>query len=171
MTDESETHVEREYSPGYLFAVPGDVDHALHLLGRAGFDLMKLSLIGPGNGDVRRPPDCDTSPEALGAWQGIGTCWERLRAPVLESVAGFGLVAMAGPIVTTPLRALECAFNGRDTDAVAAALIRCGVPPAQADRYELALRADKYVLLVHGTANEVVSAHRVLGSSKQCEAA
>ncbi len=46
--------------------------------------------------------------------------------------------------------------------AIGAAMVHIGIPREQAIRYQTALKVDKYVLLIHGTAAEAVQARAVL---------
>ena len=43
------------------------------------------------------------------------------------------------------------------------------VPKDQVIKYETALKVDKYVLLVHGSADEVAKVHTVLSNTKLLE--
>jgi len=55
--------------------------------------------------------------------------------------------------------------------AMGAALTRVGVPKDQVIKYETALKVDKYVLVVHGSAEEVAKARSVLTGAKAWETA
>ena len=55
--------------------------------------------------------------------------------------------------------------------ALGAALTQIGVPENQVIKYETALKVDKYVLMVHGNAEEVAQARSVLASSKAWQTA
>ena len=84
---------------------------------------------------------------------------------------GIGLVAMAGPVVAALVGALEGAVVVGGLSALGAALTQIGVPKDQVLKFETALKADRYILLVHGTADEVSRAHSVLANSKALKAA
>ena len=55
--------------------------------------------------------------------------------------------------------------------ALGAALIQLGVPKDQVIKYETALKVDKYVLMVHGSAEDAAKARAVLASAKMLESA
>ena len=55
--------------------------------------------------------------------------------------------------------------------ALGAALTQIGIPKDQVLRYETALEADKYVLMVHGSAEDNARAHAVLDASDSSKAA
>lgn len=50
--------------------------------------------------------------------------------------------------------------------ALGAALISWGIPKDSVVKYEVALKADKFLLIAHGTADEVTRAKAVLDNSK-----
>ena len=75
-------------------------------------------------------------------------------------------MAMAGPVASMLVGALEGAFVVGGLSALGAALTKIGVPKDQVIKYETALKADKYVLMVHGSAEEVAKACSVLEGSK-----
>jgi hypothetical protein len=85
-----------------------------------------------------------------------------LFSPAVFILPGIGLLALAGPIVVALVSALEGAVVVGGISALGAAMMHIGVPREQAIRYETALKVDKYVLLIHGTAAEVTQARAVL---------
>jgi hypothetical protein len=61
---------------------------------------------------------------------------------------------------------LEGAALAGGASALGAALTTIGVPKSQVIKYETAVKADKYVLVVHGSAEEAAKARSVLTGSK-----
>jgi hypothetical protein len=82
---------------------------------------------------------------------------------------GFGLVAMAGPIVSALVGAFESAVIVGSLSALGAALTQIEIPDNQAGKYEPALRAEKCLLIVHGTSGNAIKAHSVLTRTKAWE--
>ena len=72
---------------------------------------------------------------------------------------------MAGPLVAALVGALEGAVVVGGVSALGAALTQIGVPKDQLIKYETALKVDKYVLLVHGDANDLAKAQAVLANA------
>lgn len=97
-------------------------------------------------------------------WGGI---WGLLLAPAVFFLPGIGLLAMAGPLVSALVGALEGAVVVGGVSALGAALSQVGVPKDQIIKYETALKVDKYVLVVHGNAEEVAKARSVLAGSRE----
>ena len=75
---------------------------------------------------------------------------------------------MAGPVVTALVSALESAVVVGGLSALGAAMVELGVQKDQVIKYEVAIKADQFVLLVHGSNDEIERAHSVLeGPVKQ----
>ena len=68
------------------------------------------------------------------------------------AIPGLGPVLVAGPLVAWIVGALEGAAVVGGLSALGAGLSRMGIPKDSVVQYELALKTDKFLLLVHGTA-------------------
>lgn len=88
--------------------------------------------------------------------------WGLLLAPTVFFVPGLGLLAMAGPVVSALVGALEGAVVVGGVSALGAALTQIGLPKEQAIKFETALKVDKYVLMVHGSAEDAAKARDIL---------
>jgi hypothetical protein len=108
--------------------------------------------------------------DRIKTWGGMGAfwggIWGLLLAPAVFVLPGLGLVAMAGPIVAALVGALEGAVVVGGVSGLVAAMTQLGVPKDQVVKYETALKADKYVLLVHGDSSDVVKASSFLSRAK-----
>jgi len=159
----------------YIFNTHSEAEQAIRSLGASGFDVKKLSLVGKGYHSEEHPVGFYTAGDRIKTWGGIGAFWGGfwglLLAPAVFFLPGIGLVAMAGPLVATLVGALEGAVVVGGLSALGGALTQIGLPKDQVIKYESALKADKYVLMVHGNAEEVANARAVLTSSKVLEAA
>jgi hypothetical protein len=162
-------------SASYVFNTHAEADGAIRSLSKSGFDVKKLSLVGKGYHSEEHPIGFYTVGDRIRAWGGTGAfwggIWGLLIAPAVFFLPGFGLIAMAGPVVSALLGALEGAAVVGGLSALGAALSTVGVPKNQVIKYETAVKADKYVLIVHGGAEEAASARSILTGSKALEAA
>jgi hypothetical protein len=167
--------MDKEESPLYVFNTHSEAEEAIHSLNRSGFDVKKLSLVGKGYHTEEHPIGFYTASDRIKVWGGTGAfwggIWGLLLAPGIFFLPGLGLLAMAGPLVAALVGALEGAVIVGGVSALGAALIQIGVPKHQVLKYETALKADKYVLMVSGSADEVSKAHAVLATSKALMAA
>jgi hypothetical protein len=159
----------------YVFNTHVEAENAIRSLGRAGFDVKKLSLIGKGYHSDEHPIGFYTLGDRIEAWGGTGAFWGAiwglLMGPAVFFLPGFGLVALAGPLVALLVAALEGAALVGGVSALGAALTTVGVPKDQVIKYETAVKADKYVLVVHGSAEDAKRVRSVLASSNSTEKA
>jgi hypothetical protein len=75
-------------------------------------------------------------------------------------------VLVAGPLVAWIVGALEGAAVVGGLSAVGAGLFSMGIPKDSVVKYETALKTDKFLLMVHGSASEVEKAHEILESTQ-----
>ena len=152
--------------PTHLYNSHEEALEAVRTLAKAGFDLKKLSLIGKGYHSEEQPVGFYTLGDRVKSWGGVGALWGGiwglLLAPAVFFIPGLGLIAMAGPVVATLVGALEGAVVVGGLSALGAALTQLGVPKDQIMKYETALKVDKYLLVVHGTQEEVGQADDIL---------
>ena len=155
--------------PVYLFDTHKDAEQAIRSLSDAGFNMQTLSLVGKGCHTEEQAMGFYTSGDRIKTWGGRGAfwggLWGLLFAPAVFLVPGIGLMALAGPIVVALVSALEGAVVVGGISALGAAMMQVGIPKEQAIRYETALKVDKYVLLIHGTACEAAQARAVLSQA------
>jgi hypothetical protein len=88
--------------------------------------------------------------------------WGFLIGAAFFWIPGIGPIAAAGPIVHALVGTLEGAAIVGGLSAVGAALAGLGVPKNSVVKYEQQLRADKYLVIAHGNADEVRQAHGIL---------
>ena len=77
---------------------------------------------------------------------------------------------VGGPLVSWLIGALETAVITGGLTALGGALASIGIPKDSVIRYETALKADKFLLIVHGTVLEVEKAKNILMQHKAEEA-
>jgi hypothetical protein len=162
-------------SPFYVFDDHVAAEEAIRTLGRGGFDLKHLSLVGKGYHSEEQPVGFYTVGDRIKSWGGIGAfwggVWGLLLAPAVFFLPGIGLIAMAGPVVAALVGALEGAVLVGGVSALGAALTEIGLPKEHAIKYERALKSDKYILTVHGSSAEVNRARGLLSGAAAPQAA
>jgi hypothetical protein len=161
--------------PFFIYNTHIEAEAAIRTLNKSGFDVKKLSVVGKGYHSEENPVGFYTAGDRIKSWGGMGAfwggIWGLLLAPAVFFLPGLGLVALAGPVVAALVSALEGAIVVGGISALGAALTSLGVPADQVIKYETALKADKYVLMVHGSAGDVEKARSVLADAKALEAA
>ena len=84
-------------------------------------------------------------------------------------IPGFGPILVAGPLVAWLVGALEGAVVVGGLSAIGAALYSIGIPEDSVVRYETAIKAGKYVIVAHGTADEVANAQKTIEGTDAIE--
>jgi hypothetical protein len=154
----------------FVFNTHVQAEEAIRTLGKADFDVKKLSLIGKGYHSEEHPVGFYSAGDRIKSWGGVGAfwggIWGLLLAPAVFFLPGLGLVALAGPLVVALIGALEGAVVVGGASALGAALVNMGIPEGQVIKYEVALKADKYLLLVHGSVAELATARSLLTNAQ-----
>ncbi|MFL9923422.1 DUF1269 domain-containing protein [Herbaspirillum lusitanum] len=153
-------------SASYIFSNHIEAADAIHSLNRSGFDVNKLSLIGKGYHSERNPIGFYTRGGQIKVWGRRGACWGGIWGLFLSSgvfyIPGIGLLVMAGPIVAMLVSNFDGAPVGGGITALGAAFSDFGATGHQAMQYESELKTDKYVLLVHGSTEDVAKLNYLL---------
>jgi len=135
-------------------------------LERSGFDMKKLSILGRGYHSEEHPVGFYTTGDRMKSWGGVGAFWGGLWGLLFGAaffwIPGIGPIAAAGPIVHLLVGAFEGAALVGGLSALGAALASLGVPKKSILKYETELRADKYLVIAHGTAKEVELARGIM---------
>jgi len=153
-----------------VFASHEAAEEAVRALDRAGFDMRRLSIIGKDYRTEERPIGFYNLGDRVRVWGARGAFWGALigllASPAFFLIPLVGHVIVLGPLTTALVGTLEGAAIGGGASALAGALASIGVPRDSIIRYEAAIRADKFVLIVHGAADRNADmAERVLSTS------
>jgi hypothetical protein len=138
------------------------------------FDMKKLSVVAR---------DCHAEEGVVGYYNtngkvrycgDLGTFWGGFwRLPVGSAflwVPGLGLIVAVGPLVSWMVAALEGAAVWGGLTAVGAALYSLGIPRDRILAYEDSLRANKFLVIAHGTTEEIDRACDTLQGTEWGEA-
>jgi hypothetical protein len=146
-------------------------EHALKELQEAGVDMKSLSIVGRGTHTDEHVVGYYTTGDRMLYWGKVGAFWGGFWGLLLGSglflVPGFGPILAAGPIVGWIVAGLEGAVAFGGVSAIGAGLVSIGIPKDSVIKYDVALKTDKYVLVVHGTPQEVEKAKNVIASTEQ----
>jgi hypothetical protein len=94
-----------------------------------------------------------------------GATWGLLFGAGFFLIPGLGPVLVAGPFLGAIVGALESAVMVGGLSALVAGLVSLGIPKDSALKYEACVKADKYLLLVNGTPEEVERARKILAET------
>jgi uncharacterized membrane protein len=152
-----------------LYEQHSQAENAVKALQRAGFDMKKISIIGK---------DYQTEEHVIGFFNAgdrakifgkYGAFWGGLMGLLFGSALVFvpilGHIVILGPLAAMLFGGLQGAVVVGGVSALAGALMSIGIPKDSVLRYESALKANKFILMVHGNSQEISHAQEVLKSS------
>jgi uncharacterized membrane protein len=158
-----------------IFSDHTGAEHAVKELQEAGFDIKKLSLVGKDYHSDEHVVGYYNTGDRMRYWGKLGAFWGGLWGLLFGSafffVPGIGPIVVGGPIVSWIVGALQGAAVVGGISAVGAALYSIGIPKDSVLRYETSLKANKFLLVVHGTADEVERAGSILQGTGAIETA
>jgi uncharacterized membrane protein len=148
-------------------------EEAVKQLQQAGFDMKKLSIVGKAYETEENVVGYYTAGERMLHWGKFGAFWGGFWGLLFGSafflIPGIGPVVFAGPIIGWIVGALEGAAVVGGLSALGAGLYSIGIPKKSILEYETSLKAGKFMLVAHGSPDEVDNARRILDSAKGAE--
>ena len=141
-----------------MYTSENDVTAAVKHLKRKGFDMAKISVLGKGLVEERHIVGFETPSTHTARWAKWGAMWGWLFG-ALFFVPGVGSVAVGGYI----LYLLTTTGVGLAGGALTGALTASGIPEGGIPVYVADLRADKFLIIAHGSAADVDDARELLG--------
>jgi hypothetical protein len=144
-------------------------EEAIQQLQRAGYDMKKLSIVGKDYHTEEHAVGYYNIGDRMKHWGKLGAfwggIWGLLFGAAFFAVPGIGPVLVAGPLVSWIVGALEGAIVVGGVSAIGAGLLSIGIPKDSVIQYEVALKADKFLIVAHGTSDEVAHGKNVLSST------
>jgi hypothetical protein len=152
-----------------IYGSHSGAESAIKELQKSGFDMTQLSIIGRGYHTEEHVVGYYTASDRMKYWGSVGAFWGGFWGLLVGSaffmIPGIGPMLMAGPVVSWIIGALEGAVVVGGLSAVGAGICSLGIPKDSALKYETALKAGKFALIVHGTDLEVDHARGVIAQS------
>jgi len=139
---------------------------AVKELQQSGFDMKKLSIVGRDYHTDEHVVGYYNVGDRMKYWGKIGAFWGWIWGCFFGSafffIPGIGPLLVAGPLVVWIVGALESTVVVGGLSALGAGLFSMGIPKDSILKYETALKTDKFVLVAHGTLDEVTHAKEIL---------
>jgi hypothetical protein len=139
---------------------------AIQELHASGFEMKKLSIIGRDFHTDEHVVGYYNTGDRMQVWGKTGAFWGGLWGLLFGSaffwVPGIGPLLVAGPLVSWIVGALEGALLVGGLSAIGAGLYGLGIPKDSILRYETALKTGKFVLIAHGSIEDVDRAKAIL---------
>jgi hypothetical protein len=141
-------------------------EKAIKALQEAGVDMKCLSIAGRGTHTDEHVVGYYNAGDRMKYWGSVGAFWGGFWGLLFGSAAfaipGLGPILVAGPLVSWIVAGLEGAAVVGGVSALGAGLASIGIPKDSVIKYEVALKTDKYLLIVHGARDTVYGARLIL---------
>ena len=164
---------EKQNSVVSIFNTHTEAEDAVRELQKSGFDMQKLSIVGKDYHTEEHVAGYYNTGDRVKYWGKLGAFWGGLWGFLIGSaffiIPGIGPIVVGGPLVTWIIGALEGAAALGGLSAIGAALSSIGIPKDSVLKYETSLKSNKFLLVAHGTADEVEHARKILESTKATE--
>lgn len=142
---------------------------AIKRLTKEGFDIKRLSVVGKGYHSEENALGFYNTGDRVKFWGTRGAFWGGLWGlffgGVFLTVPVIGPVVVVGYLAAVAIAAIESAVVVGGLSAIGAALYSIGIPRDSVVRYESMIKADKFLVTVHGSADEVDRARRSLSEA------
>ena len=152
-----------------------DAEASIKELQRSGFDMKKLSIVGKDYHTEEHVIGYYNAGDRMKLWGKRGAFWGGfwglLFGSALFVVPGIGPLIVFGPLVTWIVAGLEGAAVVGGLSALGAGLYSIGIPENSIVQYEAALKSDKFLVIAHGTADEVAKAKSIIETTSAAQTA
>jgi uncharacterized membrane protein len=139
---------------------------AIKELQEAGVDMKSLSIAGKDTHADEHVVGYYNAGDRMQYWGKMGAFWGGfwglLFGAGMFAIPGIGPVLVAGPLVAWIVAGLEGAAVFGGVSAVGAGLYSIGIPKDSVIKYDVAMKTDKFLLVVHGTPEAVETAKTII---------
>jgi hypothetical protein len=141
---------------------------AVKKLTAAGFEMKNLSVVGKGYHTDEKVVGFYNTGDRIKFWGTRGAFWGGFWGLFLGglfvAVPVVGQVVVLGYLAAIVIGAIENAVIVGGLSALGAALYSIGIPKDSVIQYETALKTDSFLVMAHGSAEEIVRAKTILGT-------
>jgi uncharacterized membrane protein len=153
-----------------IYETHEQAEHAIKELQDAGVDMKSLSIAAKNTHTDEHVVGYYNTGDRMKYWGKVGAFWGGFWGLLFGSAAfaipGIGPILVAGPLVGWIIAGLEGAVVVGGASAVGAGLVSIGIPKDSILKYDVALKTDKYVLIVHGSQEQVEKAKDIIGGTQ-----
>ena len=161
--------VAKEHAVVAVYDTHGGAEAAIQALHRAGLDMTRLSIVGTGFHTESQVLGFYTAGDRMRLWGGRGAFWGALGGLLVGQaiflVPAIGPLVVMGPLVGWIAGVLEGAAAGGAAGVLAGALASIGLPDDSVVKYELEVKAGRYLVMAHGAAGLIEAARTVLATT------
>ena len=152
-----------------VFADHQAAEAAVKELNASGFEMKNLSVVGKGYHTDEKVVGFYNVGDRIKFWGTRGAFWGGLWGlffgGLFLTIPIVGHVVVLGYLGAMVVSAIENAVMVGGLSAIGAALFSIGVPKDSVIQYETALKADSFLVMAHGTEDEMARAKAILGTT------
>jgi len=141
---------------------------AVKKLAASEFEMKNLSVVGKGYHTDEKVIGFYNIGDRVKFWGTRGAFWGSLWSlffgGLFMTIPIVGHVVVLGYLAAVAISAVETAMVVGGLSALGAALYSIGVPKDSVIQYEAALKADSFLVMAHGTPEEITRARAILGA-------
>jgi hypothetical protein len=156
-----------------IYAHLDTAEEAVQKLGQGGFPIQHVSIIAKDLGTEKKihgyVTSCDVAKSSArtGAW--VGGIFGLLVGAAFLWVPGVGPLIVAGSLSSALLGGVEGAVAGAAFSGLLGWLAGLGISKQHILKYEESVKAGKYLVIAHGTPEDVKKARGILEGTKPTE--
>ncbi len=158
------------YTAIAVFDEHPQAEAAISQLGKAGFEIKNLSIVGKGYHTDEKVVGFYSNGDRIMLWgkQGAfwGGLWGLFFGGLFIAIPVVGQIVVLGTLAAAVLAAVEGAVVVGGTSALAAALYGLGIKKDSVIQYEVDITADNFLVMAHGSEDEMNRAKDVLAGTK-----
>jgi hypothetical protein len=139
-------------------------ESAVKQLTLSGFEMKRLSVVGKGYHTEEKIVGFYNIGDRVKFWGTRGAFWGGLWGLFL-TIPVIGHVMVLGYLAATAFSAIESAVLTGGLSALGAALYGIGIPKDSVFQYEIAVKTDGFLVMAHGSAQDMERAKGILGMS------
>lgn len=152
-----------------VFVHHQDAEDAIRKLAGGGFDMTHFSIVGQGFHSEEKVVGFYNMGDRIKFWGKNGAFWGGLWSlffgGVFLTIPVVGPVMVLGHLAAMVVAAVEGAVLVGGLSALGAALFSIGIPKDSVIKYEEAVKTDGFLVVAHGSKEEMARAKAVLESS------
>jgi len=149
-----------------VYKTMDEAERAVHALDKAKFPIQQITIVTKEIASEKKVHGyvtaCDVSKAGAktGAW--VGGIFGLLVGAAFMFVPGVGPVIVAGSLASALLGGVEGAVAGAALGGILSGLAGWGISKQQILKYEEVVKAGKFLVIAHGTADDVKKAQGIL---------
>ncbi len=152
-----------------VFANHLDAEDAVRKLAAGGFDMTHFSIVGKGFHTEEKIVGFYNIGDRIKFWGKNGAFWGGIWSlfvgGIFLTIPMIGPVMVLGHLAAMVVAAVEGAILVGGLSALGAALFSIGIPKDSVIKYEEVIKTDGYLVVAHGSADEMARSKAILASS------